>query len=124
MDSKTLYVIFNLILAISDFANYNTKNGLDLQLRGGRVGNSSILGISLILLQDSRWTTTTVWYIVSSRSDMWIGEWTENIFDLNAGSDSLSTLNTTVSSCICNWIPDNTLKSNYTVYVFVSGIVT
>jgi hypothetical protein len=124
MDSKTLYVIFNLILAISDFANYDTSNGLDLQLRGGRVGNSSILGISLILLQDSRWTKTIVWYIVSSRSDIWIGEWTENIFDLNAGSDSSSSLNKTISSCICGWVSDNTLTSNYTVYVFISGIVT
>ena len=119
-----LYVIFNINLAISDFSNYNTVNGLDLQLRGGRVGNSSILGISLILFQDSRWTKSTVWYIVSSRVDMWIGEWTENLFSLNSGSGLSNSLNLTVSNCICNWVPNTNSASNYAIYVFISGIVT
>lgn len=68
-------------LALSEFS-YNFTNGVDFTLLGGRVGTSNNLGINLILIQDSRWTEIKIAYLVSSRTDLWVGAFTADLFSL------------------------------------------
>ena len=68
--------------AFIDF-QYNSSQGLDFTLRGGRIGNTNFLGISVLLLQDRRWDRIKVSYLVNSRKDVWLGSFTYSIFLFN-----------------------------------------
>lgn len=78
-DFKLLSVFFSFYSALIDL-QYNATQGIDFLIRGGRIGNSNFLGISLLLLQDRRWERVKVSFLVNSRKDVWLGSFTYSIF--------------------------------------------
>jgi hypothetical protein len=80
-DSRPLSVLISSYSALIDL-QYNTTQGLDFTIRGGRIASTNFLGISILLLQDRRWERIRVSYFVNSRSDIWAGSFTTSTFSL------------------------------------------
>ncbi len=90
---------------------------------GGRVGASNNLGINLILSQDNRWTQVKISYFVHSRSDIWVGSFTADLFDISQNL-GVSGLQTTSAAGYVNGWPSNTGSSNFLQAVMISGLRT
>ena len=84
-DSKPLSVLISSYTALIDL-QYNTSQGIDFTIRGGRIATSNFLGISLLLLQDRRWDRIRISYLVSSRKDIWAGSFSYSTFSFNPRS--------------------------------------
>lgn len=76
-----------------------------------------------MLLQDRRWSTIKVSYLVNSRKDIWIGTFTYSLWALNSQQTNSGSLSVPIQGAVDNWSPDNSdlvfLKA-----VFLSGIQT
>jgi hypothetical protein len=90
---------------------------------GGRVGNSNNLGINLILNQDNRWTQVKISYFVSSRSDLWVGSFTADLFDISQNLGVSGLQSTSSQANVNNW-PSNGGNSSYLQAVMISGLRT
>jgi len=90
---------------------------------GGRIGTSNNLGINLILSQDNRWTQLRVAYFVNSRSDLWAGSFTADLFDISQNL-GVSGLQSTLTQGFINGWPANGASSSYLQAVMISGLRT
>ena len=67
--------------ATNDIEKYRPKSGLDYSVRAGRKDDSNALALSLIV-EDREWTKISVSYLVSSRSDLYLGSFIADTFSL------------------------------------------
>jgi hypothetical protein len=96
---------------------------VDFTLLGGRIGTSNNLGINLILNQDNRWTQVKISYFVSSRSDLWIGAFTADLFDISQNLGVSGLQSTSAQGYVNNW-PANGGSYSYLQAVMISGLRT
>lgn len=96
---------------------------MDFTLLGGRIGTSNNLGINLILNQDNRWTQVKISYFVSSRSDLWIGSFTADLFDISQNLGVSGLQSTSAQGYVNNW-PANGGSYSYLQAVMISGLRT
>lgn len=96
---------------------------MDFTLLGGRIGTSNNLGINLILNQDNRWTQVKISYFVSSRSDLWIGAFTADLFDISQNLGVSGLQSTSAQGYVNNW-PANGGSYSYLQAVMISGLRT
>lgn len=86
MVSKLLSVLFYPNIATNNLYEYKPSSGLDYSVRAGRKDNLNLLALSLIV-EDDQWKKISVSYLVSSRTDLYIGSFIADIFSL-FGCDS------------------------------------
>jgi len=72
------------LLSYSAASNFNaySSSGLDFSIRG-KAGPGSTTGVIVLLInEDNSWSSIKVNYIVSSRSDMFLGTFSAGTFEI------------------------------------------
>lgn len=94
------------------------------------INSSNLLGISLLLLQDSRWDRIKVSFFIHSRKDIWAGAFSQSTFvfisgpySLNGGQNNSGSLNTQIQGAVDGWQVDNS-ENAFLKAVFLSGLQT
>ncbi len=107
--------------AISNFILTSVfGNAYDFSVRAGRGSNPSSAQIILFLSDDATWTTLTISYLISSRSDLYLGSFIADgyIFQSTASNQL------TVRFGIPNWSATNTQVSGVAEFAGLRTFVT
>lgn len=87
--------------AISGLALTNQfKNSFDFTVRGGRGASASTAQVVVFITDDSTWTSIEVSYLISSRSDLFLGSFIADGYIFQSTSNNVLTL----SFGIPNWV--------------------